>query len=149
MLLAALAAMLTLSAADTPNFTGDWKMNASKSDFGQMPPPDKFERKITHEGDKLTSVTTQAGQMGEFTNEAKYVIDGNEHVNKTRMGEVKSVLKWDGKVLVITSKLQFQGNDVTSVDRWSLSEDGKTLTSDSTFSSSMGEMTRKTVLEKK
>jgi hypothetical protein len=31
-----------------PNFTGQWKMDAGKSDFGQFPAPEKFERKITH-----------------------------------------------------------------------------------------------------
>lgn len=146
-----LAAVLSagLFAADTPNFTGEWKLNAAKSDFGQRPAPEKFERKITHEGDKVTSVTTQANQMGESTTEAKYAIDGNEHVNKARFGEIKSVLKWEGKVLVINSKFSVQGNDITAVDKWSLSDDGKELTSVQTFSTPMGEMTVKAVLEKK
>ncbi len=93
------AALLTAGAfaADTPNFTGEWKLNAAKSDFGQRPAPDKLERKITHEGDKITTVTTQANQMGESTSESKYAIDGAEHVNKARFGDVKSVLKWEEK----------------------------------------------------
>lgn len=149
-ILAIFAASLMIGwAADQPNFSGEWTMNAAKSDFGQRPAPEKMVRKITHEGDKLEMATTTVSQMGERTQEAKYVIDGKEHTNSTRMGDVKSVLKWEGKSLVITSKLKFQDNDVTATDKWTLSDDSKELTSEQTFSTAMGEMTMKVVLVKK
>ena len=52
--LGSLAAMLA-SAAEKPNFTGSWKLNASKSDFGPVPPPEKLEQTIN---------VTKRGQLG-------------------------------------------------------------------------------------
>lgn len=136
-------------AADPVNLSGDWKMNAARSDFGQRPAPEKLERKIAHEGVNLTIATTMSSPMGESNTETKYTTDGKECVNTTRMGEVKSTLKWEGKVLVVSSKFSVQGNEITSVDRWSLSEDGKELTVDTNLTAPMGQMTMKTVMEKK
>jgi len=143
--------MLLLCAAMAqakPNFSGDWKMNATKSDFGQMPAPTSMTQKVTHNDPNLKVVTTRASENGEFTNDAAYTTDGKECINKGRMGETKSTLKWDGDTLVIESKADFQGNAVTITNKWSLSEDGKTLTVNSHFASSMGEGDSKIVYEK-
>jgi hypothetical protein len=46
-LIAVLATMVlagTAPAADKPNFSGEWSMNAAKSDFGQLPAPTSFVR---------------------------------------------------------------------------------------------------------
>ncbi len=50
---------------------------------------------------------------------------------------------------MITSKFSVQGNDITAVEKWTLSADGKELTSVQSISTPMGEMTMKAVLEKK
>ncbi len=147
-----LSAMVLLSCATAafakPNFTGEWKMNPSKSDFGMMPAPSSIVQKITHSEPDLRVVSTQVGQQGEFTSDSKYTTDGKECVNKFREFERKSTLKWDGDTLMIESKMEFQGNPVTITERWSLSEDGKTLTVNRHFSSSLGEGDAKTVLDK-
>jgi hypothetical protein len=44
----AVLALAALPALAKPNFSGDWKLNASKSTFGQMPAPDSMTYKITH-----------------------------------------------------------------------------------------------------
>jgi hypothetical protein len=131
-----------------PNFSGDWKMNPAKSDFGQMPAPTSMVQKITHNDPDLKVVSTSVRESGEFTNTATYTTDGKECINKGRMGESKSTLKWDGDTLVIETKADFQGNAVAITSKWTLSEDGKTLTVNTHFSSSMGEGDSKTVLEK-
>ena len=51
-------ALLTLAfgmahAQAKPNFTGTWKVNVAKSDFGAMPAPDSRTDKITHEDTDL------------------------------------------------------------------------------------------------
>ena len=143
--------MLLLCAAVAqakPNFSGDWKMNPAKSDFGQMPAPTSMTQKITHSDPDLKVVTTSVSERGEFTNNLAYTTDGKECTNKGRMGETKSILKWDGDTLVIESKADFQGNAVTITSKWSLSEDGKTLTVNTHFASSMGEGDSKIVYEK-
>jgi len=140
--------LCTATAQAKPNFSGDWKMNPTKSDFGQMPAPTSMVQKITHNDPDLKIVITQVRESGEFTNNLSYTTDGKECVNKSRMGETKSTLKWDGDTLVIESKADFQGNAVAITNKWTLSEDGKILTVNSHFSSSMGEGDTKTVYEK-
>ena len=131
-----------------PNFSGDWKMNVAKSEFGMMPAPTSSVQKITHSDPDLKLTITQVSERGEFTSNNAYTTDGKECVNKGRMGEIKSKLKWDGDALVIESKADFGGNDVTITDKWSLSEDGKTLTINRHFASSQGEGDAKQVFEK-
>ena len=69
-------------AADKPDFSGNWKLNPSKSDLGQMPVPDKYEMKVEHKEPVLKSTTVSVGQMGERTMEATYKTDGTESINK-------------------------------------------------------------------
>jgi hypothetical protein len=52
----------TAPAADKPNFSGEWKMDAAKSDFGQLPAPTSFVRKIAHAADLIaTTALDSAG----------------------------------------------------------------------------------------
>jgi hypothetical protein len=146
---ALLAAAFGLAQAQAkPNFTGNWKLNAGKSDFGAMPAPDSRTDKITHEDPDLRDSFTQSGQMGEFTAEMRYSTDGKETTNTIRDNQIKSTAKWEGDELTIDGKAQFNGADVTMKDRWSLSADGKTLTINRHVTSPMGETDQKIVLEK-
>ena len=137
-----------LQAQAKSNFSGAWKLNVSKSDFGAMPAPDSRADKISYDDPVLTDSYTQSGQMGEMTAEMKYSTDGKETTNSVRGNEIKSTAKWDGDDLTVASKAQFNGADITFDDRWSLSSDGKTLTIARHVNSPMGETTQKIVLEK-
>lgn len=141
--------VIAASAADKPDFSGKWKLNASKSDLGQMPVPDKWEMTVEHKEPNLKSTTVTVGQMGERTMEAVYKTDGTETTNKGfGDSETKSTAKWDGSVLAITTNMEFQGNKMTMESRWSLSADGKVMTVDQTMKSDRGEFTLKRVLDK-
>src|ERR1051325_8061092 len=61
-----------------PNFSGQWTMDASKSDFGPMPAPEKIVRVIDHKEPNLNIKTTQVGQQGEVKSEYSYTTDGKE-----------------------------------------------------------------------
>jgi hypothetical protein len=137
-----------LQAQAKPNFSGNWKLNTAKSDFGAMPAPDSRTDIITHEDPDLKDSYTQSGQMGELTAEMKYSTDGKETTNSVRGNQIKTTAKWDGDELAIAGKTQFNGADVTLSDRWSLSADGKTLTIQRHVNSPMGETNQKIVLEK-
>ncbi len=147
-LLAILTLALALPVLAAPNFTGEWKLNLSKSDFGEMPAPNSRVDKITHEGVNLAITSKQSREQGDFTSEAKYTTDGKECTNQMFGNPIKSTLKWDGETLVITSKGAFQDNEFTVVSKWTLSGDGKVLTINQHFTSSMGEGDSKAVLEK-
>ena len=44
---------LAAQAQAATNFSGEWKLNVSKSDFGAMPAPDSRTDKIAHEDPDL------------------------------------------------------------------------------------------------
>jgi len=148
---AALAAVTSLIClgADKPNFSGSWKINNSKSDFGPMPSgPEKFERTIDHKDPELKMKTVQSFQGNERTSEVTYTLDGAEHTVKTGMGEAKVTATWKGNILEVVSKREIQGNEIKSIENWTLAEDGKTLTTDSAITSPQGEFKLKFVLDK-
>jgi hypothetical protein len=115
-------------AADKPNFSGDWKINIDKSNFGPAPPPSSLTRKIVHTDPALTIDEAQSGPQGDMQRAIKYTTDGKECTNEFMGQPVKSTLAWDGKKLVITSKADFGGTEVKLIDTWSLSDDGKETT---------------------
>jgi hypothetical protein len=137
-----------LQAQSRPDFSGNWRLNAEKSNFGGLSFPAKMTRKVVHEGQDLAITTYQADRSGETTAEAKYAIDGKEWTNALRGGDVKSVLKWDGGVLVVNWKRDVRGTTLSAEERWTLSPDGKTLTQDSTIDSPNGVITLKLIFEK-
>lgn len=151
MIVAAAAAVFVvcLPGAEKPDFSGIWKLNNAKSDFGPMPGgPDKFERTIDHKDPSLKMTTVQAFQGQERTNNVEYTIDGQEKTVETAMGPMKVTPVWKGDNLEITVRREFQGSEIKSVETWSLSEDGKTLTVKTDISAPQGEFTLKFVLDK-
>lgn len=124
-------------------------MVPSKSDYGAMDAPSSAERKIEHQEPNIHMVATQKGARGELTMEMKYATDGKEYVNSTRLGEARSVLKWDGETLVVTTKRHVMGREILVVDRWSLSPDGKTMTVNGKITGGMGENEYKVTFEKR
>ncbi len=144
----ALVTLAALPALAKPNYTGDWKLNTSKSEFGQMPAPSSMTSKVAHDEPKLETTSKSSSDQGDFEFHAVYTTDGKESTNELMGNPLKSTAKWDGDVLVIESKGTFGDNEFTMLDRWTLSGDGKTLTIARTFKSAMGEMEQKLVLEK-
>lgn len=145
----AILALAALPALAKPDFTGDWKLNTSKSTFGDFPGPDSMTIKIAHAEPKLSTVSKQSGQMGEFEMKADYTTDGKECTNKGfQDAPVKSVVKWDGDTLAIESKGQFGDADFTITQKLTLSDDGKTLVVAQHIASAMGEIDQKLIFEK-
>ncbi len=140
--------LLTGAALAKPNFSGDWKMNASKSSFGEFPAPSSLTMKVGHDEPNLKVSTAMSGEFGEFTWEAAYTTDGRECTNTMRDSESKSVLKWEAGILLITTKASFGGTGMTISDKWVLAGDGKTLMIERNFSSSQGDMVQKIAMEK-
>ncbi len=136
-------------AAGKPDFTGEWTLNAARSDFGPMPAPEKMVRKIDHRDPDLRITTILAGQGSERTNESAYKTDGSESVNRSGQSETRSVVKWEGSNLAFATKREIQGRSIEQNERWTLSEDGKTLTVDGNLKSPQGELPLKMVLEKR
>jgi len=146
----AMLAVAALPALAKPDFTGEWKLNTSKSTFGDVPGPDSMTIKVKHAEPNLSTESKQSGQMGEIEMKANYTTDGKECTNDGIMGgpPMKSTVKWDGDTLGIETKGQIMDNDFTLTQKWTLAEDGKTLKVAQHFSSSMGEFDQTLVFEK-
>ncbi len=145
---ASLSASLAV-AADKPDFSGAWKMNAGKSDFGPMPAPDKLEMTIKHADPKVVVTSVTAGPQGEMSTESTYTTDGKDSINKVRDMEIKSIAAWDGATIVIKSKREVQGMEISLVETYSLSADGKVMTIVRNASTPQGDFTLTTVMDKK
>jgi hypothetical protein len=128
---ALIATSLFLAASQAqaaPNFSGEWKMNSVKSDFGQVPMPDLLTRTIKHSDPVLEISTHQKGSQGERTTQLKYTTDGKECINKLPSGDAKGTAKWQGSSLVVESSLEVQGGTSKQRETWTLSDGGKVLT---------------------
>jgi hypothetical protein len=135
-------------AADKPDFSGSWKMDADKSTFGPMPPPTSMTAKVTHKDPDLAIEITQSGAQGDNTTTMKYSTDGKETTNSMMGNDVKSTAAWEGKVLVVKSNLDAGGAQVKLTSKYSLSDDGKTLTQALSISAPQGDFDLTYVLVK-
>ena len=136
LLVAALAG--TAAAAEKPNFSGEWKMNAAKTNFGPLPPPTSIVRKVTHAEPALSIVEEQQGDLGTQNTTRKYTTDGKDTSFESNGAEVKGSAVWDGNVIVVTSSVDAVG--LKFIDRMTLSDDGRTLTSVVHIASPQGEL---------
>ncbi len=135
-------------AGDKPDFSGTWKMDADKSVFGPMPPPTSLTAKIEHKDPDLSIETKASTAQGDQDTTMKYSTDGKETTNQMMGNDVKSKATWDGKTLVITSNANFGGADVKLTNKYSLSDDGKTLTQALSISAPQGDFDLTYVLVK-
>ncbi len=131
-----------------PNFTGAWKLNIEKSEFGPMPPPTSMNLKIDHTDPDLKVATAQSGAQGDMNYELKYNTEGKETTNTIGPMEAKSTATWEGDDLAINTKVDANGVEVGLKGKWTLSADGKTLTEVNHETSPQGEMDLKRVFEK-
>jgi hypothetical protein len=133
----ALFAMTFLAAQSqaATNFTGEWKLNLAKSDYGPVPQPEFMTRTIKHDDPMLEASTHQKGAQGEATTQLKYTTDGKPAENTGSKGTAK----WDGDKLVVDSIRDLQGAELKFHEVWSLSADGKTMTVNNHITAPQGE----------
>ncbi len=144
--------------ADKANFSGDWKLNEGKSDFGQRGA--RFatkELKVDQKDDAISiSRTTPSFHGGDdVTNTETLTFDGKE-VQSTGFGNStrKSSLKWadDGQSFAITSNTTMDRNGQTvtfsATETWTLEDGGKSLTVTSVRTTQQGDVTTKAVYDK-
>ena len=146
-LLLSIAATM-LFAADKPNYSGHWVVDLAKSDFGMMPPPEKMERDIDHKDPQMQIKSVQKSERGEFTSESKYTTDGKEATIQMRNRDAKVVAKWVDNKLEVNVKSEFNGTSIGQKETWTLSDDGKTLTTQSEIQAPQGEFKTKLVFTK-
>jgi hypothetical protein len=124
-------------ASDKPSYSGEWKMNSAASNFGQLPPPNSFVRKIELADPSLSIVEDQSAGGTQSTTTRKITTDGKPATLELNGFPAVCSAVWDGKDIVATTNMASVG--VKFTDRMSLSADGKTLTSKVQIASSQGD----------
>jgi hypothetical protein len=108
-----------------PDFTGTWKLNTKKSNFGTEPGPDTLVAKVEHKNNVFKYVVDGTANGQDFHQELDTPIDGKDHPGPEGFpGTV--VMKWDGSVLVWDMKMD--DGTVVQEGRMQLSADGKVIT---------------------
>jgi hypothetical protein len=126
------------AAAEKPNFSGDWKMNVTQSNFGALPGPSNIVRKITHAEPSLVIVEQQEGGLGDQTTTRQYTTDGKEMSFESSGAVVKGNAVWEGDALILTSTVDAMS--VKFTDKMTLSGDGRLLISSVHIASPQGDL---------
>ena len=132
MLFATVAApSLAGAQAAHANFAGNWVLDVAQSEGGQFVPA-KMTQKITQTANQMIVERSMTNPMGETSATLTYALDGSSAVNDITMGpastKVSTVVTWEGDSPVFSSVFNVQGTDISSKDKWTLSDGGKKLT---------------------
>jgi hypothetical protein len=131
-----------------PNFTGDWKLNVDKSEFGPFPPPTSMTMKIEHADPDMKVASSQSGQQGDISYDAKYSTDGKETANTIGPMEMKSTAVWEADDLIVTTKFEANGAEIVIKSKWTLSQEGKVLTQNAHITGPQGDVDVAYVMDK-
>lgn len=127
-----LAVAPTTRAQAHPDFSGTWKLNLDKSDYGDLQGPETRIDIIEQHADHVSDRVTAEGRHRKQQYTMLFATDGSETLlpPETKMGSVTILsvsAKWRGETLVVTQKLRFQGAPLVATSSYTLSADGKAL----------------------
>jgi hypothetical protein len=131
-----------------PDFSGTWRIDKSKSDYGEFSdrPLSKADATLVveHRDPELKVRRTLSLNGQEEVKEFTYYTDERGETNQATIGvgEVKSKTKWDGDRVVsearVTRRSQSGPYELNVTQKWQVASDGKTLTNTTTISNQMG-----------
>ena len=113
-------------------------MSAAKSNFGELPPPTSFVRKIVQAGPSISIVEEQSAGGANSTTTRKLTTDGKATPLDLNGMAAACSAAWAGTDLVATTAMESAGLRFT--DTMSLSADRKTLTSKVHIATPQGEV---------
>jgi len=106
--------------SDRPNFTGVWRLNIDKSVVEEG--IQSMIVKIDH-NDPVIKMEIEGVRRGQaLKSSVMYIIDGKERPLGQR--NARHTSKWEGRTLV--TRIVYPDDDVVTINRNTLSEDGKT-----------------------
>ena len=119
-----LVAAQAASVGSKPDFSGQWVLNASESDFGLIPPPQCRGLKLSHrEPEVIVEETAPGGEpCGQTT---RYTTDGTPVTYTANNVRRRARLTWNGNALVID---RTDDDGVKMRIETTLSTDGRKLT---------------------
>jgi hypothetical protein len=133
LLFGASAAIVALAQKPNADFSGEWRLNPSRSGIStQSPQPELF----LHIDQSAASVTVHGRMRPDEEDPAVYVypLDGRTEKSRSRSTQIK----WEGAAMLANSLVSGPSN-YTIMERWTRSADGATLRIRRTIVTSKGE----------
>jgi hypothetical protein len=149
-LIAMLGLGLGTALAARPDFSGEWKLNTAKSEFGPAPAPTSRTDKIVHKDPNLKVTRIQSTNGGQGTSELTCTTDGkvcDVAITGAAM-KLSGAFQWVDNALTFDAKGTYNGGDLTIHEKWDLSPDGKTITIQRHLAVAEGEADQTLVLDK-
>jgi hypothetical protein len=148
--LPALFLISVIASAQTPDFSGTWKLNSGKSKLNDQFTLGPKEIIIDQKGNDLNVEKHSTMMDQDFTTKDKFTLDGKECINAGfQDSKKKSACSWsdDKKSLKVVSVQSIgDGGDMTHTEVFKI--DGSNLVIESTASSSYGELVETFVYDK-
>ena len=141
------------------NFSGEWKLNESKSELGQFGGRGaaKTIKVVSSDANGISTERISTNQNGEeVTRKESLTFDGKESESAGGFGNStrKATAKWsdDGQSMIINAVMTFDRDgekmEIKQKETWKLGDNGQTLTIEANSSSSFGDNNTKLVYEK-
>jgi hypothetical protein len=102
--------------AGITDFSGTWKMDPSRSDFGRFPGPSQMTDQIVQNGAEMVINRSRDGDRVVI----HLPLDGSRRENKLRVGTVKTSCHWEAATLIIEYSGLRGGTLTKSEERWTL-----------------------------
>ena len=139
------------------NFTGSWNLNESKSELGEFGSRFSARKIKVEQKDDAIIITRTSKNMEDqdVTSAETLTFDGKtSETSGFFNSKKKSVLKWaeDGNSFVISYTVVFERDgettEIKGTETYTLSTDGKTMTSSTASSSPQGDFSMKAAYDK-
>jgi len=112
-----------------PDFSGAWALDPAKSEGPMI--PTSATLKITQDEKSLKVERTVTAMGNTASSTSTYALDGSPSKNTVtaqgRSVDFNSTAEWSENILVIKTSADFGGNAFSGTERYSLSDDKKTL----------------------
>ncbi len=119
----------SLSRRAHPDFSGTWNLDVSKSEGPMV--PTSATLKVTQADKTLTIERTTTAMGMTRSGTSTYNLDGSPSKNTVNANganvDFNSTAAWNDDVLVIKTTADFNGGTFSGTERYSLSDDKKTL----------------------
>ena len=114
--------------------TGTWELDAARSEFGPAPRASAMTRRMQVSREALDMAIVQTTPAGEVAGTFRCPIGGASCRNRQGSSETSGSARWERGSLIVTTTLErLIGPNLTTVDRYRLSADHRTLTMERTF----------------